>query len=123
MDTPLDLWLTSFGSARSYVAFSLGGALVALALTPSMSRWEAVLSLLGNVAVAVFAGPGTLAWLGVQSEPVKHLLHGILGLTGVSVARGLVRLGQAFETDPAGTLRSILSKAKLSNTHDKTNDE
>ena len=122
MDTPLDLWLTAFGSARSYVAFSLGGALVALALTPSMSRKEAMLSLVGNVAVAVFAGPGALAWLGVQSEPVRHLLHGILGLTGVSLVRGLVRLGLAFENDPIGTLRALSSKAKFPQNRDKSHD-
>ncbi|MEM7425178.1 MAG: hypothetical protein AAF441_03730 [Pseudomonadota bacterium] len=122
METSLDIWLAAFGSARSYLAFSVGGALVALALTPSMSRREAIVSLAGNVAVAVFAGPGALASMGVESEPLKLLLHSVLGLTGVSVARGLIRLGKAFEADPVGTLRTFLSKAKLSNGHDKSRD-
>lgn len=123
MDFPLDHWLDAFGSARSYVAFSLGGALVALALTPSMSRREAALSLLGNVAIAVFAGPGALVWLGIQSEPLKHLLHGLLGLTGVSLVRGLIRLGLAFERDPAGMLITLLSRAKFPIDKGRSRDE
>ena len=83
----LDDWLLSIGSGRTYVAFAVGGALIGLALTPKMTRREALFSLFGNVVVAVFASPGALAWLMIHSEPVRNLLHGLMGLVGVSFAK------------------------------------
>ena len=104
----VDHWLATIGSSRTYVAFSIGGALIALALTPSMTRREALLSLFGNIAVAVFASPGALAWLMVHSEPARNLLHGLMGLIGVSVARGLLRFAKTFETDPLSVVRHLI---------------
>ncbi len=103
----MDEFLGQIGSSRAAVFFATGGALVAIALAPGVSRRQAVVSLVLNLLVAVFATPGLLDLAGIKSARATLLLHALVGLTGLSLVRGLSAIGTAFEKDPIGTLQRI----------------
>jgi hypothetical protein len=103
----MDELLGQIGSSRAAVFFATGGALIAIALAPGISRHHAVVALVLNLAVAVFATPGLLDLFGIKSTPAALLLHALVGLTGLSLVRGLSAIGRAFENDPIGTLQRL----------------
>lgn len=97
------------GSGAWYWLAGLAGAVVSLAHMQALSVWQKIIAVLVGTLTAGFCGPWIAEYIGA-SPRATAALHFVIGLGGLILTAGIVRLLRAARDNPAGTLGEILKR-------------
>lgn len=100
--------LSEWGVNAIALIAGLMGGLVAIAMSEKVISFRSALSQV--ITAATFSGYGTemlAKWWGLDSNPSVCGLIGLcLGICGMYVARGVIRIGKRFEKNPTNFLKN-----------------
>lgn len=95
-------FLISIGINPSHVFAGLSGALVRTFIMGKRWTWETLMGSLVGALCAIYLTPITGKWLGLNLEDlsINNALAFALGMLGLSLAEGAVRLAQRWADNP-----------------------
>ncbi len=92
------------GISASALIAGLVGGLMSLSMLPQLTFRKAVAALIGGAACAAYLTPLAVEWLGLASRNLENGLAFALGIGGMRIIGGILKLWSKFEAAPEDVL-------------------
>ena len=113
-------FLTSIGINPAHLFAGAAGALVRVYIQGKRFTWEVAGGAFGGAVCSVYLSPLIAQWLSITDAAANGGLGFVIGMIGLSLAEGVVRLAQRWANNPR--ISDIEKIAKIIN-EDKRDDD
>lgn len=96
--------LEHIGISTSALIAGLVGGLMSLSMLPQLTFRKAVAALIGGAACAAYLTPLAVEWAGLSSRNLENGLAFALGIGGMRIIGGILKLWSKFEAAPEDVL-------------------
>lgn len=84
------------------------GAILNVTLNDKLTSFRSAFAqLIAGVVTSGYGSTVLVEWLHIESTGTVGLIGLFLGLAGMYIARGIMRLGESFAKDPVDTIKAI----------------
>lgn len=95
------------GVSASAMVAGLVGGLMSLSMLPQLTFRKAVAALIGGGACAAYLTPLAVEYAGVGSRNLENGLAFALGIGGMRIIGGILKLWERFEKSPEETITKL----------------
>ena len=92
------------GVSTSAMIAGLVGGLMSLSMLPQLTFRKAVAAMIGGAACAAYLTPLAVEWAGLSSRNLENGLAFALGIGGMRIIGGILKLWSKFEAAPEDVL-------------------
>jgi hypothetical protein len=104
--TPQDLW-NEIGIRVGSVVAGLVGGVLSLSMLPRLTFRKAVTAVLGGGACAAYGTPLAVEYLGIASRNLENGLAFVLGVVGMNLLGGAMKLSDRWRKEPSLDLDAL----------------
>lgn len=97
-------YLDHLGISTSALIAGLVGGLMSMSIMPQLTFRRAITALIGGGACAAYLTPLAVEWLGLASRNLENGLAFALGIGGMRIIGGILKLWSRFEKAPEEVL-------------------